>query len=252
MNINRPEARHLPGLRQLWKEAFGDTEAYLDIFFSIGFSPDRCRCITDGDQVQAALYWFDCTLEERKLAYLYAIATARSHRGRGFCQRLLENTHAHLASQGYAGALLVPAEPSLFDFYGRLGYRTIGTLQEHSRKAAGSPEPLRQLSPEEYALLRRQALPSAAVLQEGATLAFLAAQGAFYAGEGLLLAALKTGSAAFLPEYLGDPRRIPGVLKALGAAEGTIRTPGGDAPFAMGISFTEEPLPPTYFAFALD
>ena len=46
MTIDKPNADQIAGLRQLWKEAFGDEEAFLDDFFGTGFSPDRCRCIT--------------------------------------------------------------------------------------------------------------------------------------------------------------------------------------------------------------
>jgi len=44
------------GLRQLWKEAFGDSDAFLDIFFNHGYSRRRCRCITDGGTVGVRLY----------------------------------------------------------------------------------------------------------------------------------------------------------------------------------------------------
>ena len=60
MTIDSPKIDQLPQLRALWKEAFGDTDAYLDSFFTLGFSPERCRCVTEDGQVSAALYWFDC------------------------------------------------------------------------------------------------------------------------------------------------------------------------------------------------
>ena len=46
-------------LRRLWKQAFGDTDSFLNSFFTFGFSPDRCRQITVDGNVAAALYWFD-------------------------------------------------------------------------------------------------------------------------------------------------------------------------------------------------
>ena len=60
MTIDRPLPEQLPQLRGLWKEAFGDTDAFLDIFFHRAFSRNRCRCVTLNGQVVAALYWFDC------------------------------------------------------------------------------------------------------------------------------------------------------------------------------------------------
>ena len=40
MIIDAPQKEHLNGLRNLWKEAFGDTEAFLDGFFENVFSAD--------------------------------------------------------------------------------------------------------------------------------------------------------------------------------------------------------------------
>ena len=60
MLIDTPTAKDLPELRELWKEAFGDTDAFLDSFFSLAFSPARARCIRSDGGICAALYWFDC------------------------------------------------------------------------------------------------------------------------------------------------------------------------------------------------
>ena len=70
MTIDAPKTAQIPQLRQLWKEAFGDTDTFLDSFFSLAFAPERCRCITLGDTVPSALYWFDCTCRGEKWAYL--------------------------------------------------------------------------------------------------------------------------------------------------------------------------------------
>ena len=64
-----------PGLTKLWQQAFGDTDAFLDSFFGTAFSPERCLCIRLEERVAAALYWFDCQWEDKRLAYLYAVAT---------------------------------------------------------------------------------------------------------------------------------------------------------------------------------
>ena len=120
MTIDSPKIDQLPQLRALWKEAFGDTDAYLDSFFTLGFSPERCRCMTEDGQVSAALYWFDCSCQGARLAYLYAVATAENRRGVGLCRLLMDNTHAHLKKAGYAGAILVPASASLRQMYEKI------------------------------------------------------------------------------------------------------------------------------------
>lgn len=48
----------LPALRELWKEAFGDGDSFLDQFFSVAFAPERSRVAVVDGAVGAALYWF--------------------------------------------------------------------------------------------------------------------------------------------------------------------------------------------------
>lgn len=252
MIIDRPVPEQIPQLRALWKQAFGDEDAFLDGFFSQGFSRDRCRCITDSGSVAAALYWFEAKYRGKPLAYLYAIATDRAFRNRGLCHRLMADTHGHLATLGYAGTILVPAEESLFSFYASMGYREFSTLREFTATASGPAVSLHPVSPEEYARLRRQQLPENSVLQEGAALTFLQTYAAFYEGNGLLLTAIRDGTKLFVPELLGDPGQAPGILAALNALEGVFRMPGQGKPFAMVKSLTDAPLVSGYFGLALD
>ena len=126
MNIDQPQTRDLPGLRQLWQEAFGDGDAFLDAFFQTGFAPSRCRCLYFSGDLAAALYWFDCTWENKKVAYLYAVATKKAYRGRGLCTALMEDTHRHLQDLGYHGAALVPGNEKLFTLYEKMGYHQTG------------------------------------------------------------------------------------------------------------------------------
>ena len=39
MIIKPPSKEEIPQLRTLWQEAFGDSDAFLDIFFSNAFAP---------------------------------------------------------------------------------------------------------------------------------------------------------------------------------------------------------------------
>lgn len=236
-------------LKKLWKQAFGDTDTFIDTFFSVAYSPDRCRYLTENGQLAAMLYWFDCDYQGKKIAYLYAVATEEAHRGNGFCRRLMDNTHRHLKGLGYAGAILVPADEDLFRLYEKLGYRTCCYVTEFTC-AAGEPIPLHAVSVSEYASARRQLLPKNGVLQEGAALALLDASTALYAGDGFVLTAVVEDGTAHIQELLGqaDPA---GIIAALGANNGHVRTPGNDTPFAMFLPFADTPAP-GYFGLALD
>ena len=250
MTIDYPKNHDLPGLRQLWKEAFGDSDAFLDIFFATGFSPYRCRCITDKSNVLAALYWFDCSLSGRKIAYLYAVATARSHRGQGLCRRLMTDVQVLLAETGYAGAVLVPGEESLFDFYGKMGYKTIPCANTFPATPGETPSPVTILSPDAYATLRRRLLPANAVLQEGDNLRFLSEIYTLYGGADWVMAAIADDHTFTAMEFLGNTDAIPGILAALHKPMGIFRTPG-DHPFAMYLPFDNAEAP-AYFGLPFD
>lgn len=250
MEIRFPCDKEIPGLRMLWKQTFGDTDEYLDLFFGVGFSTERCLCAVEKNTVAAALYWLDCEWEGKMLAYIYAVATDASYRGRGLCRGLTEQAHRILRERGHAGAVLVPAEPGLFEMYRKMGYQTCAAVSEWTA-AAGEPMSLTELTPAEYAARRREMLSPGAVIQEGVTLELLAGMGKFYAGDGVLLTAIRDGDTLWVPELLGDQSKAPGIVAALGAKTGKFRGPGQDIPFAMYCAFDGSPAP-TYLGFALD
>ena len=252
MKIINPTQRHIPALRQLWKEAFGDNDAFLDLFFAHGFSPDRCRCVIWEDKVAAALYWFDISCAGRKMAYLYAVATDRGFRGRGLCRMLMTDTHRHLEALHYSAALLVPQNEALRAMYRKMGYRDGPGIREFTVKAAKQPIEARSLSAAEYAALRPKLLPENAALQEGASLEFLCALAEFYGGPDWLAVVNKEGERLRCPEFLGDPGIAPGLVVALGCAEGHFRTPGNDKPFAQILPLEVNAPIPSHFGFPFD
>ena len=238
-------------LRQLWKQAFGDTDAFLDSFFTLGFSPDRCRQITTDGKVVAALYWFDCSFNSKKIAYLYAVATDKAYQGKGLCRLLIEDTHRHLKALGYAGALLVPGNAGLFDLYKKLGYSTCCSVNEFTCKADGAAS-LKFIEMDEYFHRRKSYLLAGSVEPESSMLTFLNEQYFYYMGEDFILSATAEGDTLVVAEFLGDPTAAPGIVGALGKKEGRFRTPGNDKPFAMYFPLTPDLDKPTYFALALD
>lgn len=237
-------------LRKLWKDAFGDEDAFLDCFFRYGYDPQKCRCVFLDGEIASALYWLDCEYRGQRLAYLYAIATAPAHRGKGLFRALMADTHGLLAEKGYAGIVLVPAKPGLFAMYEKIGYR-IFSYTDTVSCAAGDPIPLRRLDAAEYARLRRKYLPAESVLQENAMLTFLESYSELYAGDDFLLSGYWENGIFRGSELLGNAAAAPGILAALGAEKGCFRTAGNSAPFAMYHPLSDLPAP-GYFGLALD
>ena len=252
MNMTNPDLRHIPSLRKLWKAAFSDEDAFLDAFFSTGFSPDRCRCILEEDRPIGALYWFDVFCKGQRFAYLYAVATDPDYRGRGLCRGLMEDTASHLALKGYHGLLLVPQKESLREMYRKMGYSDCGSISSFTAPAEEQTFSLRHLTPEEYGIRRRQYLPEDGVLQEGENLTFLATYALFYEGDDFLATFTLEEGKLICHELLGNPDAAYGLVSAFGCAEGTFRTPGPDQPFAQLRKLKSDCCTPGYFALAFD
>ncbi|MBE5952362.1 MAG: GNAT family N-acetyltransferase [Lachnospiraceae bacterium] len=281
LRIDEASEAQFPALKDLWQTTFGDTDEFLNAFYSTAFSPERCRCVTIGKKIAASLYWFHCEYENKRIAYIYAVATAEAFRGQGFARRLLQNTHSHLISLSYDGAVLVPNGQKLFEFYEKFGYQTCSYVKEftaepvttlnvteNTQKDSLSDEEndefsLRQITKEDYATLRRQFLPKHSVIQENENLDFLETQAKFYAGEDFVMAACTEESVPIedvshekilhCAELLGNASHAPEILSALGCTKGRFRTPGDETAFAMYRSLTDnEVLPPKYFGLAFD
>lgn len=252
MNIIRPDETMIPGLRRLWKAAFGDTEEFLDCFFDTAYAPDRCRCVVIDGEPAAVLYWFDCQLDDAKLAYIYAVATDPAHRGKGLCKALMADTIAVLTAAGYDGAVLVPQESWLVEMYKGMGFSPCSAVSEFHVMAAADPIPVRKIGAAQFAALRRSLLPSGGVIQQGENLRFLATQATFYAGSDWTAAAAEVDGMLWCPEFLGDLALAAGLVKALGYREGSFRMPGEERPFAMFRPLAVDCPKPRYFGFAFD
>lgn len=257
-SIGKPDHSHIPQLRNLWKEAFGDTDAFLDTFASTAFSFDRCRCVIVDGKIAAALYWFDCEFMEKPIAYIYGVATAKNFRGQGICHALMGDTHKHLMGKGYIGALLSPAGESLFAFYKSIGYTTCTYIEELSFQEdtlyayENKSIDVHPIKKEEFSYLRRSLLSETAVYQENENLDFLETQANFYKGNNFLLTAYKKGTQLHGIELLGDTSYIPAILQFFACTSGTFRIPGKEKPFTMYYPFTHDTLMPTYFGFSFD
>lgn len=253
MTIDAPNTSHIAALRALWQEAFGDGDEFLDIFEETAFSLDRCRCLFADDVPVAALYWFDCLCRGKRIAYLYAIATAKAYRGCGFCSALMENTNNHLEKLGYEGSILVPGTKELFEFYKKSGYQVCSYVRELECEASCESLAIKQIDVCEYGRLRRELLSEGGVVQENENLRFLQALAEFYVGDGFLLAARREGKTLRGVELLGDTAKAPHITHSLGCSKGEFRAPGADIPFAMYRPSGESKLaPPTYFGLAFD
>ena len=231
IEIRAPRWEEVPALEAIWREAFPeDTEGEIGDFFALGFAPERSLALYRQDRPLSMLYWFDGVWGGGSFAYLYAVATSRAERGRGYSSRLVEAACERLTKSGYDGALLVPAEPELFRFYGKLGFSPCCPRQ---RMAVSDTGGLTPLTPREYEAFRKSFLKPGDGVLVGPALDYFGADGEFYEGpEGVLAVEEPPEPGAAAAEGFG---------RAVTAAPG--ETPGADTamfrPLGPGVQAPE-------------
>ena len=107
-------------LREIYREAFGDDGGFEDRLFSI--CGEYLRSVSCGEEAAAMLFALPCKIDVGKESfdsyYLYAAATKKKYRGRGYMSGLIEE----LKKEGNP-IFLKPASEELIGFYERLGFK---------------------------------------------------------------------------------------------------------------------------------
>lgn len=206
-----------PGIAALWQEAFGDPESEIRQFFA-AFPPCLSYVTVGRGQVLAMVHALPQTLAPKgAAAYLYAVATARTHRGQGLCRRLMAFAERDLKKRGFLCCVLSPAEESLFDYYRTMGYET-GFVRQCTAFLGGEP-----IGIEEYLRCREQLLRGVHMQYDEDTLRYAArCYGLQFYRTGTGIAAVGThGPAEVLPEDArgGQPNGMVKWLWGTGSEE---------------------------------
>ena len=250
MTIDFPREDQIPALSALWQEAFGDDAEVWNNFLETAFSEKRCRCLTWEGNLVSALYWFDCTYQGKKIAYLYAIATDKAYRGRGMCHRLMEDTHRYLQSCGYAAAVLVPDGEKLFGLYETMGYKPFCMRQETEILCDKVPVPLTPLTGAQYQKKLPQFLPQNSISMADYGFSYLETFAQFYETPGAIFCVSCWERQTVFQEFLGDVRLLPGVLSALSVPCAKVPLPGGKD-YAMYLPLEAVDLTEAYFGLPM-
>lgn len=120
----------------LWDEAFGEGDVFCSRFFCYHFRAEDSFVICEGEELYAMLHTLRCTLNGRSARYLYAVATRKSHRGRGLFSAL----HRALLDEAREDLFfLIPEREELRPFYEKRGYRTCGVAPHLAERQKGAP-----------------------------------------------------------------------------------------------------------------
>lgn len=113
------------GHKELWKEAFGDTDRYIDYYFKEKAGRSRVYSkYVDGVLVSMMFFTpYEVVYRgrERICPYIVGVATKASHRRRGYMRMLLEQGLMEAEARGCELAFLCPADESIYEPFGFRG-----------------------------------------------------------------------------------------------------------------------------------
>ena len=154
--------------KRLWKQAFGDDPRYIDWFYQCCWHPENMLLLLEDGKLASmlALLPHGLTLPngaEATAYYVYALATDPAVRSKGYGRQLLHYVDDHLKALGADCVTVVPAEPSLFKFFGTVGFapgfstRKVELLRDESKEPQRGDQAV-PATPEEYNAIRNRLL----------------------------------------------------------------------------------------------
>ena len=129
-------------VKNLWKLCFNDSEEFTELYFRLRYNNDINIAIQSGEEVIAALQMLPYPMtfegEDIHTAYISGACTHPDYRNR-VMHELLSQAFARMLHNNVALSTLIPAEPWLFDYYGRSGYAPVFRYAEETFIASGTP-----------------------------------------------------------------------------------------------------------------
>ena len=117
----------VPAQKALWQAAFGDDPRYVDWFYQCCCRPEDMLLLLEDGRLASMTALLPHTLRlpgggTASAWYVYALATDPSVRSKGYGRQLLLRADDFLRARGADCVTVVPAEASLFRFFGMVGF----------------------------------------------------------------------------------------------------------------------------------
>ena len=167
-------------LKKIWHEAFGDGESEIDFFFSSpAFSLENSVVVFENGSPVSVLYLLESDIyingEPHFSYYVYAVATLKACRNRGYMRAALDFAAKTAQSRNAEYLFLVPESEGLFNMYEKCGYKNGISYSRVYSKSTDLPKAKATLSPdsftyEKYRRLKRNEIKNhnAVILRENA------------------------------------------------------------------------------------
>ena len=227
--ITRPEPQEIAYLEQLWIDTFGDPPELVEAFYD-AFPPAQHGWIVKrGKEIVCSAYLLHGNLylsrnAMRPAAYVYAVATPKAHRGKGYGGMLMHH-FADIAAQRELLLYTRPASSSLFRWYADV-MQTIPAasmcLEIIPRAPSGSELQIYRSSPEQYGEIRERYLRdvphialSQAFLQTQAAFSACEGGGLFSVGEGCCTCEMRSATLIIKELHIDPPLRTAAIQSML-------------------------------------
>lgn len=116
-------------IRQMWKTVFGDTDEYIDLYFTRKYKPENTLVYLEENKPVASLQMLPYTItfygKRLNFYYLMGLCTLPEYRRRGYMEQLILHSHEIMQQRQIPLSVLVPAEDWLFGFYEKYGYEKV-------------------------------------------------------------------------------------------------------------------------------
>lgn len=159
IQIRHPKPDQQGDVEELWRFAFGDGPQFQREFYRL-CAPDGPLALWEDGELRSMLALPEVGLRfgrtTARAGYVYAVATALGHAGKGWATTLLTCAAGLARDRGLDCLVTVPASPNLFRFYEKNGFRPGFFLRELTSEP--KPAPAVPLAPSEYNALREDLL----------------------------------------------------------------------------------------------
>ena len=120
-----------PEITEIWKEAFGDEEEYIENFLENKDDGNTILCLRKENKIAAALALLKTSIyikgKKREALYVYACMTRKEERHKGYMLKLLE----HVQVKTEIPLILRSAEEGLKELYKKAGFKDNFRVEEH-------------------------------------------------------------------------------------------------------------------------
>ena len=148
------EERDKQKVIRLWQEAFGESER--DILPFLEFINSDMLLLEEEGEIISMLSLLKVKIGDKDGRYVYAVATDRRFRGKGYASVLINHAKAVVNKTDGGFLVILPRNEALYSFYAKFGFVPLHCAKRISRRiSAKNLFETEKITAEEYAELKK-------------------------------------------------------------------------------------------------